>query len=597
MAIMYSKSLKIPKLFSSLSLIKRSSATQLSPQIKPPVDQENFVVSSPFPDLKIPEAHLSKYVWENAFASKTVQYRTALVNGETGRSYSYKECVSLTNNFASSMINLSGGRGIVMAMVLPNMPEFVFAFTGAILAGITVTTISPAYTSFEIKRQIESSGATWVITDQDRLEAVMKAAAMLEAQIKIIVANLSAQQQERYRGRPDVEVIPLSNLMDGTGKSHKFDSPDFDFHQDVVVIPYSSGTTGPPKGVELTHSNMVSNMCQISCPEMGLMKPADRDTREVTVCVLPMYHVFAMNVTMTNILRSGGKMITLSKFDPMTFLNALITYKPTFLHIAPPLLSFLTNNAAVKPRHLQPLKYILVGAAPVSQSHIRAFKEKAPHVEFREGWGMSELSPAACFSIQGQHVTGSCGQVLPNTKMKVVDVDTGETKGPNQRGELWVMGPQVMKGYLNNLEATLKTIKNEDNQEWLLSGDIAQYDEQGNIFMVDRMKEMIKCKALQVSPSELEDILKTHYEVRDVAVIGVPDERTGEVPRAYIVKVNRKADDEEVAASIKDFLNERVSEHKQLRGGIVFLTEIPKSPAGKILKKNLPGLKESRVVW
>ena len=181
--------------------------------------------------------------------------------------------------------------------------------------------------------------------------------------------------------------------------------------------------------------------------------------------------------------------------------------------------------------------------------------------------------------------------------MKVVDVDTGETKGPNQRGELWVMGPQVMKGYLNNLEATLKTIKNEDNQEWLLSGDIAQYDEQGNIFMVDRMKEMIKCKALQVSPSELEDILKTHYEVRDVAVIGVPDERTGEVPRAYIVKVNRKADDEKVAASIKDFLNERVSEHKQLRGGIVFLTEIPKSPAGKILKKNLPVLKESRVVW
>jgi len=590
---MYRLSLRIPKLFSSLSFVKRGHVTQLSPEIKQAVDQENLIVNSPFPDIKIPEAHLTKYVWENALATKTVQYRTALVNGDTGRSYSYRECVSLTNNFASSMINLCGGRGTVMAMVLPNLPEFVFAFTGAILAGVIVTTISPSYTSFEIQRQIESSGATWVVTDQDRLEVVVKAVTGVEAQIKIIVANLSAQQQERYRGRPDVEVIPLSNMMDGTGKSHKFDSPDFDFHRDVVVIPYSSGTTGPPKGVELTHSNMVSNMCQISCPEMGLMKPADRDSREVTVCILPMYHVFAMNVTMTNILRSGGKMITLSKFDPMTFLNALITYKPTFLHIAPPLLSFLTNNAAVQPRHLKPLKYILVGAAPVSQSHIRAFKEKAPHVEFREGWGMSELSPAACFSIKGKHVTGSCGQVLPNTKMKVVDLDTGESKGPGHRGELCVKGPQVMKGYLNNVEATEKTIKND----WLLSGDVAQYDEDGNIFMVDRMKEMIKCKALQVSPSELEDILKTHYEVRDVAVIGVPDERTGEVPRAYIVKANRKADEEEVAASIKSFLNERVSEHKQLRGGIVFLLEIPKSPAGKILKKLLPDLKESRVVW
>ena len=221
---------------------------------------------------------------------------------------------------------------------------------------------------------------------------------------------------------------------------------------------------------------MVSNMYQISCPQMGLIKTATRDEREVTLCVLPMYHVFAMNVTMTNVMMAGGKMITLSSFNPLTFLNALITYKPTFLHLAPPLLVFLTTHQGVKPHHLESLRYILVGAAPVQPSLIREFKEKAPHVELREGWGMSELSPAASFSPEGQTVVGSCGKVIPNTRMKVINVDTGEDMGPEEPGELLVQGPQVMKGYLANKEATDKTIKDD----WLFSGDLAKWDREGD---------------------------------------------------------------------------------------------------------------------
>lgn len=234
-------------------------------------------------------------------------------------------------------------------------------------------------------------------------------------------------------------------------------------------------TTVCVQGVQLTHQNMVSNMYQISCPQMGLIKTATRDEREVTLCVLPMYHVFAMNVTMTNVMMAGGKMVTLSSFNPLTFLNALITYKPTFLHLAPPLLVFLTTHQGVKPHHLESLRYILVGAAPVQPSLIREFKEKAPHVELREGWGMSELSPAASFSPEGQSVVGSCGKVIPNTRMKVISVETGEDMGPEQPGELLVQGPQVMKGYLGNKEATDKTIKNQ----WLFSGDLAKWDKEG----------------------------------------------------------------------------------------------------------------------
>lgn len=338
--------------------------------------------------------------------------------------------------------------------------------------------------------------------------------------------------------------------------------------------------------MQLTHANMVSNMIQISSDEMGLLISANRDMRETTICILPMYHVFAMNVTMTNILMAGGKMVTLSSFNPLTFLSAMITYKPTFLHLAPPLLAFLAMHGGVKAHHLESLRYILVAAAPVVPSLIRSFLEKAPHVELREGWGMSELSPAVCFSPQGGSVIGSCGKVLPNTQVKLVDVDTGESLGPGMPGELLVRGPQIMKGYLNNPSATEDTIKDG----WLWSGDIAYRDEEGNLYMVDRMKEMIKVKALQVSPSELEDILRQHPEVMDAAVLSFPDERMGEVPRAFVVKNNRKGDNEAISAEVHRYLNERVSDHKKLRGGIVFLDAIPRSPAGKILKKDLKTL-------
>ena len=181
---------------------------------------------------------------------------------------------------------------------------------------------------------------------------------------------------------------------------------------------------------------------------------------------------------------------------------------------------------------------------------------------------------------------GSCGQIVPNTQCKVINPETGESLGPHTPGELLVRGPQVMKGYLDNQEATDKTIKDG----WLLTGDVAKYDEDGNIYMVDRMKEMIKVKALQVSPSELEDLLRAHHEVLDSAVMGIPDDRMGEVPRAYVVKRNRKAKNDSTAEEILDYINERVSDHKRLRGGIVFLDAIPRSPAGKILKKNLKDL-------
>lgn len=560
--------------------------------------QDPNIVYSPVPDIAIPPTHFSSLVWSAVNTSPISPLRSALVNAETGRTFSYKESYNLTTKFASALAKFGAVPGDVLAIILPNQPEFVFVFTGAPMVGVTVTTISPSFTHFEMKHQLASSGATWVVTDLARFDTVRQAISNLEVgqasgwgetlavrseTIKVVLTSDMAQNPPG--------TIPLSLMLadDGTSCPKQL---TFEWHEDVVAIPYSSGTTGPPKGVQLTHSNMVSNMHQISSDKMGLLLPADRDMREVTICILPMYHVFAMNVTMTTILMAGGKLVTLSSFNPLTFLSAMITYKPTFLHLAPPLLAFLAMHAGVKAHHLQSLRYILVAAAPVVPSLIRSFLEKAPHVEVREGWGMTELSPAVCFSPQGGSVIGSCGKVLPNTQVKVVDVDTGKSLGPGFHGELLVRGPQVMKGYLNNPSATESTVKDG----WLLSGDIAFRDEEGNLYMVDRMKEMIKVKALQVSPSELEDILRQHPEVLDAAVLSFPDDRLGEVPRAFLVKNNRKGDNEAISVEIHRHLNERVSDHKQLRGGIVFLSAIPRSPAGKILKKNLKTL-EKVEVW
>ena len=295
---------------------------------------------------------------------------------------------------------------------------------------------------------------------------------------------------------------------------------------------------------------------------------------------MPMFHAF-VNVAVFPTLRAGGQVITVPKFEPVSYIEALDRYKPTFLHLAPPVVSFLANSDKVKPQHLESIKSIFVGAAPFGEAIAQKFLEKAPHVVFREVWGMTETSPLVTITPENIAKIGSCGVLLPNTEGKVIDFDTGEALGPNKRGELCVKGPQVMKGYIDNPRATEETIKSGG---WLHSGDIAYYDELGRFYIVDRLKELIKVKGFQVPPAELEDLLMSHQDVLDVGVIGIPDERSGEIPFAFIVKNPNSNLSEDV---IHAFVNEHVVQYKQLSGGIKFVDSIPKTPSGKILRRNL----------
>lgn len=255
------------------------------------------------------------------------------------------------------------------------------------------------------------------------------------------------------------------------------------------------------------------------------------------------------------------------QFNPITFFFAVI---------------FMSNSDKVELKHTRSIKYVMSGAAPIGQSDAEKFHLNAPNVKFLQGYGLTEASPVVLMSSLGSKNYASVGNPPPDTEAKIVLIDDPEMRGvgPNISGELLVRGPQVMKGYHNNDKATNQTISPDG---WLRTGDIGHYDENFDFYITDRLKELIKVKGFQVPPAELEEILRTHPDITDSAVIGIPDEKTGELPRAYIVSKNPKLSKKDV----KNYVAKKVAKYKRLEGGVEFVTSIPKNATGKILRREL----------
>jgi len=480
-------------------------------------EEEKYVVRSPWSEVEIPETNLADFVWQDVSQHADLQ---AMVCGMTGRSYTYGMAYGMSRKFGSALIRGGAVKGDVLGLVLPNIPEFPIAFLGAVGVGVTVTTMNPTYRAEEIARQLENSGASYVVTIEMFLQNI-KQACDIYGKIKKIIIIGGTEAPEGCASFAEMIVKDDGSLY---GQNRSCDP-----HKDIVVLPYSSGTTGPPKGVCLTHFNLVANLCQVMHPAvLPLRSLNDTGCQEITLAVLPFFHIYAMELVMLYCLRRRFKIVTLPKFEPETYMKALTTYRPTFLNLVPPLVSFLATNPVVKAAHLN---------------------------------------------------SGACGCPMPNTIAKVVDIETGAILGPGQQGELCVAGPQVMMGYYRNPVATEKTIVDD----WLMTGDIAIYDETRQFTIVDRLKELIKVKGLQVAPSELEDLIRRHPGVLDVAVVGVPDERSGELPRAYIIRKNRNVSEQ----SIVDYVADRVAPHKKLGAGVMFVDSLPKNQTGKILRREL----------
>ncbi|KAE9547816.1 hypothetical protein FO519_008969, partial [Halicephalobus sp. NKZ332] len=342
---------------------------------------------------------------------------------------------------------------------------------------------------------------------------------------------------------------------------------------------------GLPKGVVLTHRNMATmlpnftNMVKEHIHDM--MVPAFNPPDQNSILILPFFHIFGLGMMYSGIY-TGESILVMGKFDLVQFCKCIQDYKIRVVTVAPPILVALAKHPIIDKFDLSSLEAVLCGAAPVGKDLCNEVKKRLPSVKHvLQGFGMTEVAMVANIgSIKTKTPIESVGLLLNGYELKVVDPDTKEALGTNKKGELWYRSDQIMRGYLNRPEETAATI---DSEGWLHSGDIGFIDNDGHVYIVDRLKELIKVKGYQVPPAELEDLLLSHPKVRDCAVVGVPCEIRGEVPKAFIVKKCDTLQEDE----IHDFVNEKVTKYKQLKGGVLFIPEIPKSPSGKILRRML----------
>lgn len=508
---------------------------------------------SPFPDVSVPETSLSSYVLG---AAEECGDKPAFIDAESGRELTYAGLVEQVDRAAAGLAERGLEKGDVFAIYSPNLPEYAVAFHGVTSAGGVVTTANPLYTVEELSRQLDDSGARYLLTVPPFLEKALDAADRTGVEEVFVLGEAEAG-------------TPFAALL---GTDAPVPDVEIDPHEDLAVLPYSSGTTGLPKGVELTHYNVVANGEQ-----MTGIEPRDFTADDTLIGVLPFYHIYGMTVVMNAGLYMGATVVTMPKFDLEPFLETLKAYEVTVAYLVPPIVRALANHPIVDEFDLSSLDVISSAAAPLSEGVADACAERLGCL-VKQGYGMTEASPATHVAPRDRVKRGAVGVPIPNTECKIVGLDTEKELGVGEEGEVWVRGPQVMRGYHDRPDATADTI---DDDGWLHTGDVGYVDDEGYLYVVDRVKELIKYKGYQVAPAELEGILLDHPAVADAAVVPKPDPEAGEVPKAFVVP-----DGDVDLDDLVEFVAGRVAPQKRIRA-IERVDEIPTSPSGKILRRVL----------
>ena len=511
-----------------------------------------MIIRSPYPDVEVPEISLPGFVLERADERGAAP---AVIDGLTGRTLSYRDLAASVRRVAAGLQAHGVARGDVLGLCSPNGPEFVVAYYAAASAGAAITTMNPAATGPEMAAQLAAAGARWLVTSPEVFQDKGRQAA----------ADAGVRETFVY-GAAD-GATPFTSLSGAvrTGSLPAV-SPD-----DLMLLPYSSGTSGLPKGVMLTHRQLVSSLCQSIVPHQVR---AD----DVVIGVLPMFHIFGMQVSMNLTLRAGATLVTIPRFSLDSFLGVVEAYRVTRAELVPPIVLALAKRPEVDRYDLSSLRVIASGAAPLGLDLARACAERLG-CRVKQGYGMTELGGASHLAPDtGPDDPESIGPAIPGVQCRVVDTATGADAAPGQRGELLVRTPAAMLGYLNNPQATAATI---DADRWVHTGDIATVDERGWFRVVDRLKELIKYKGYQVAPAELEGILLASPCVADCAVIGSPDLEAGEVPKAFVVLRPGCTSD-----GLLDWVAQRVAPYQKIRC-LEVVDQIPKSASGKILHRIL----------
>nr|CAD7610456.1 unnamed protein product [Timema genevievae] len=498
------------------------------------------ILKSPFGGVTIPDVSLTEYVWKDM---QRWENQSAVTCSVTGESYTFKTLQSMSRSVSCALLGPVGLKpGDTIAMHLPNTPKFVVAMYGAIEAGLVVTFSNPLYTAAEITRQYLDGGVRCCVTQTSLLPVIQDVLPALPGKPMAIVVDLETH---------DI-ASGLFSLPQLVREAESTRLPSIDPGA-VAILPYSSGTTGVPKGVKLSHKNLVSNLAQIFHPEIEFHEPTTDTRQERVLSVLPLFHIYGFNTILNQTVSKGIHLITMNKFTPEHYITALKQYKPTILFVVPSLLLFLASHPDVTQEHLSTVTNVMSGAAPAPKNLIEKFKAKVGRdLRVVQGYGMTESAPVTLIPRHKfpDSKVGSVGQITPVTEARVQDLTTREDLGPHQPGELLFRGPQVMLGYLNNEEATRQTL---DKDGWLYTGDVGYYDEEGYFYIVDRTKELIKVKGNQNLFSKQ---VKTQLKV-----ISVFSPEVSTTQHQYVTR--RKCH----TAMSRHFTSERRSESMSARSG------------------------------
>ena len=513
-----------------------------------------MVFRSPLPEIEIPPTSLPVFVLEHAAAFGD---KPALIDGPSGRTITYTQLDGMTRSLAAGLALRGFGPGDVFAIFSPNVPEYAVAFHGVLTAGGANTTINSLASAEDIEKQLRATRARFLLTIPQFLDRALPAAQ-------------AAGVEEVFVLGEAVEGASAFSSLFATGAAPV--SIDVDSAESIAAMPMSSGTTGFAKVVQLTHRNLVANVLQSDAAIA--IRPDD-----VMIGVLPFFHIYGMTVLVNLALRKGATVVTMPRFDLDEFLRLMEEHRVTFACLVPPIVLALAKHPAVDKHDLSALERVMSGAAPLDASVCDAAAARLDCIVL-QGYGLTETSPVMSAPTRdpSQGRPASSGFILPNTEIRVANLETGEDCAADEDGEIWVRGPQVMKGYLDDPEANAYTMPGDG---WLRTGDIGHVDADGYLYVVDRLKELIKYRGFQVPPAELEALLVQHPAVADAAVIPSPDDTAGEVPKAFVVKRAEVTEGE-----LMSWVSERVPSYKKVRR-VEFIDEIPRSLSGKILRRVL----------
>ncbi len=503
-----------------------------------------------------------------------------------GKKITYKELNELTNRFANALISLGVKKGDRVALMLPNCPQAVFTYYGALRIGAIVVQTNPLYVEREIEVQMKDSGAETIVALDLFFPSIKNILANTNLKRVIITgvkdylppllkllypikALLEGQLISVDKTPPVYDLLRLLNEAKTDSPSIKI-SPD-----DTALLQYTGGTTGIPKGVILTHRNLIANVMQ--CRNW---MPSLKEGGEIFLSVTPFFHVFGMTAIMNLGIYTGAALVLLPRFKTEDVLKAVVKHKATIFIGVEAMYVAINNFPKIQKYDLSSIKICISGAGTLHVEVQNKF-ESLTGGKLVEGYGLSEASPVThCNPIYGKRIKGSIGLPFPDVDVKIVDVETGKNVlGINEIGELIIKGPQVMKGYWNKPDETANTIRDG----WLYTGDIARMDEDGFFYIEERKKDMIKTVGENVYPKEVEEVIFRHPKVQDVVVVGIPEEFKGEMIKAYIVlKKGETASDEEIIEHCKKNLAKF-----KVPKEIEFRKELPKTMIGKVLRRVL----------